>query len=626
MFIKSVPKTDRSTGKTYVYFRLCESYRFGSSIRHRNILSLGTLDELTEPHHFKLLADRIEQLIKGLPGIFDCGNQTVERLAQTFYKEIVDKKLMDRAVAEKTSSDYQQVDVNSIEFENVRETGSEWMCLQALRQLNMEECLEQCGFEMDEVPLAMAHLISRAVFPESEYATAQWMKDNSSVCELLGIQAQDVSYHHLYEISKQFYRHKTRIESWLSKKTSGLFDLQDKIILYDLTNTYFEGRKQESQMAMFGVSKEKRSDARLITLALVVNVEGFVKYSQIYRGNIADPATLESTVKNLALHAGAGTKPLIVIDAGISSQDNLDWLRGKGYDYLCVSRSRVKNFKTAKEEGKPVVMTDKRGSPIEMLLVSEEGSDDTLLYVRSERKARKELSMHEHFTTHFEEGLSQIQFGVQRKGGTKKTDKVWERIGRLKQKYPSAHRYYKIEVESDNEIVTNLTWKKIIPVTRKQEGIYFLRTSLKEIDEKTFWLIYNTIREIEASFRVLKADLRMRPVFHQSDYSMMAHLNLAVIAYQLVNTIRYQLKAKGIHHNWSNLVRIMNSQKAVTATMLDKQGRKILIRKCSKPEAQVKEIYDALGYKYYPFLRKSVLPENEHQKNESPFIQEINDS
>lgn len=626
MFIKSVPKTDRSTGKTYVYFRLCESYRLGSSIRHRNILSLGTLDELTDPHHFKMLADRIEQLIKGLPGIFDCGNPTVERLSQTFYKEIVDKKLLDRALPEETSSDYHQVDVSSIEFENVRETGSEWMCLQALRQLNMEECLGHCGFEKEEIPLAMAHLISRAVFPESEYATAQWMKDNSSVCELLGIQAQDVSHHHLYGISKQFYRHKPRIESWLSKKTSGLFDLQDKIILYDLTNTYFEGRKQDSEMAMFGVSKEKRTDARLITLALVVNVEGFVKYSQIYRGNIADPATLESTVKNLTLHAGTGTNPLIVIDAGISSRDNLDWLRGNGYDYLCVSRGRVKNFKAAKEDGKPVVMTDKRGSPIEMLLISEEGSDDTLLYVRSERKARKELSMHEHFTTHFEEGLRQIQFGVQRKGGTKKTDKVWERIGRLKQKYPSAHRYYEIKVESEKETATNLNWKKITPVTRKEEGIYFLRTSLKEIDEKTFWLIYNTIREIEASFRVLKADLRMRPVFHQSDYSTMAHLNLAVIAYQLVNTIRYQLKAKGIHHNWSNLVRIMNSQKAVTATMLDKQGRKIFIRKCSKPEANAREIYDALGYKYYPFLRKSVLPENQSQKIESPVNQLIDDS
>ncbi len=626
MFIKSVPKTDRDTGKTYTYFRLCESYRLGSSIRHRNILSLGILNELTEPHHFKLLADRTEQLIKGLPGIFDCGNPVVERLSQNFYREIIDKKLIDKPLPEETTSNYRQVDVNSIEFENVRETGSEWMCLQGLRQLKMEECLLECGFEKEEVPLALAHLISRAIFPESEYSTTQWMQQNSAVCEILGIQAKNVSHHQLYEISRKFYSHKSKIEPWLSRRTSGLFDLQDKIILYDLTNTYFEGRKLNSSMSMFGVSKEKRSDAKLITLALVVNVEGFVKYSQIYRGNIADPATLEFTIKNLGQHSGYGTKPLIVIDAGIATRENLDWLGTKGYDYLCVSRSRVKDYKAAKEEGKPVVVTDKRGSPIEMLLAREEGSDDTILYVRSERKARKELSMHEHFTAHFEEGLNQIQFGVGRKGGTKKTDKVWERIGRLKQKYPSAHRFYKIDVETKKDIVTNLTWEKIIPQTRKEEGVYFLRTSISEIDEKAFWQIYNTIREIEAAFRVLKADLNMRPVFHKSDYNTMAHMNLAVMAYQLVNTIRHQLKAKGIHHNWSHLVRIMNSQKAVTATMLDKQGRKIFIRKCSKPESRAKEIYDALGYKYYPFIRKSVLPENEHQKNESHVNQEINDS
>jgi len=627
MFIKSVPKTDRGTGKTYTYYRLCESYRLGNSIRHRNILSLGTLDELTEPIHFKLLADRIEQLTKGLPRMFDSGNPVIENLARTFYREIVDKKLLDRATTEERTPEFHQVDIGSIEFEHIREIGSEWMCHQALQQLDMEQCLLECGFEKEDIPLAMVHLISRAVLPASEYATAQWMKDNSAVCELLGIQAQNVSYHQLYGISRLFYKNKTRIETWLSKRTSGLFNLQDKIILYDLTNTYFEGRKLSSQLAMFGNSKEKRSDARIITLALVINAEGFVKYSQIYRGNIADPDTMEGTLKSLSQHVGEGSKPMVVIDAGISTKENLDRIKGKGYDYLCVSRSRVKDYKAIQEDGKPVIMKDKRDNPIEMLLVSEEGSEDTLLYVRSEQKARKELSMHEHFTTHFEEGLSQIKFGIQRKGGTKKTDKVWERIGRLKQKYPSAHRYYRINIESGNKnVVTNLTWQKIKPAMRKEEGVYFLRTSLKEIDEKSFWLIYNTIREIEATFRVLKADLRMRPVFHQSDENTMAHLNLAVIAYQMVNTIRFQLKSKGIHHSWSNIVRIMNSQKAVTASMLDKQGRKILIRKCSRPEPNVREIYDAFGYKYYPFIRKSVLPENDDRKNEITENQEINDT
>lgn len=619
MFIKTIPKTDRNTGKTYTYYRLCESYRLGESVRHRNILSLGTLDQITEPRDFKLLADRIEQLIKGTPVLFNTANSHIEKLAQTFYQEIIDKKLLDRPTPQPatTSWNLHTVDLESLEMEQAREIGSEWMCIQALRQLDMEQCLLECGFAWADIPLAIAHLVSRAVYPSSEHATALWMKDNSGVCELLGIDATGVSRHQLYKISRQFNQNKNKIEGWLSNRTNRLFDLQDKIILYDLTNTYFEGRKLKSRLAMFGKSKEKRSDSKLITLALVVNTEGFIKHSQIYRGNISDPVTLEATISALDQSSGSGQRPMIVIDAGIATEDNLIMLREKGYDYLCVTRSRLKDYKAVKDEGKPVVITDKRDSPIEMTLVQRQGVEDTILYIRSERKAQKEMSMHEHFTSHFEEGLRQVLFGIQRKGGTKKTDKVWERIGRLKEKYPSAHRFYKINVESEKGVSRNLTWQKILPASRREEGVYFLRTSIKDIDEKAIWHIYNTIREIESSFRTLKTDLQMRPVFHKTDENTVAHLNLAVMAYQVVNTIRYRLKAKGIHHDWSNLVRIMNTQKAVTVTMLDKQSRKLFIRKCTNPSPKAREIYDALGFKWYPFLKKSVLPENEYRKNET---------
>ena len=583
-------------------------------------MSLGLLDDLKEPKQFKLLADRIEQLIKGSTGLFECGDPIVEKLAQNFYREIIDRKLIDRTPSVPKPEDpaLYTIDINSLEFENARETGSEWMCLQALRQLEMERCLKECGFAPIDVPLTLAHLISRAVYPCSEYGTVQWMQDNSAVCELMGINSAEVTHHHLYRISRLLSKNKDSIESWLSKKTSSLFDLQDKIILYDLTNTYFEGRKLASKLAAFGKSKEKRSDARLITLALVVNVAGFVKHSQIYRGNMSDPETLQTTIEGLSQYSKQGQSPLIVIDAGISSDENLALLRNKGFDYLCVSRSRIKDYKAAKEGGKPVVITDKRKSNIELLLIKQQTSEDNFLYVRSERKAHKEVSMHQNFTSHFEQGLTQILLGIEKKGGTKKLVKVWERIGRLKEKYASAHRFYQIEVESKNDKATNLTWQKIAPAARKNEGVYFLRTSLKKIDEDTFWMIYNTIREIESSFRTLKTDLLIRPVFHKTDDNTIAHLNLAVLAYQLVNTIRFQLKAKGINHDWSHLVRIMNTQKAVTVTMLDKQSRKIYIRKCTKPEPQVSQIYNALKYKYYPFIRKSVLPENEITNGEMP--------
>ncbi|KAF0236252.1 MAG: transposase IS4 family [Prolixibacteraceae bacterium] len=257
-----------------------------------------------------------------------------------------------------------------------------------------------------------------------------------------------------------------------------------------------------------------------------------------------------------------------------------------GYHYLCVTRSKLKDYRAAKEQGKPVVVTDKRNSPVELLLVEKEGIDDSLLYVRSKRKAQKELSMHENFTSHFETGLNQILEGIQKKGGTKVIEKVWERIGRLKEKYPGTHRFFDIQVEHDGKKATSMAWKKILPASRKEEGVYFLRTSEKDINEVTFWEIYNPIR--------------------------------------------YRLKAKGNHHNWVHIVRIMNTQKAVTVTMQNKNDRKIYIRKCSKPETKVREIYDALGYKYQPWIRKSlpvrqtgVLPEKQSRKTVDTDYMEI---
>lgn len=609
MFIKSIPKTDKNTGKSYNYYRLCESYRLGDKVRHRNILTLGNLSELSDNKDFKLLADRIEQLLGGKQSLFPV-SAVIEKLAHKYYTQILEGKLVDRVVIDPVEKNFQAVDLDSIEMENVREIGSEWMCYQAARQLDLRGYFAKVGLSPEEIDLAHTHIISRAVHPASEHATAEWLHESTALCELMGMEHASVNRFKLYDTSRLLYGHRDGIESFLSYKTSALFDLNDKIILYDLTNTYFEGRKANSNIAMFGNSKEKRKDAKLVTLALVVNVQGFVKHSKIYRGNIGETTTLEGIVNELSSQTSfTGRKPMVVMDAGIADENNLKMLKTKGYSYLCVTRSKLKDYVGVKEQGKPVVVTDKRNSPVELLRIVKEGIDDSLLYVRSERKAIKELSMHENFTSHFETGLTQIQEGIQKKGGTKNIEKVWERIGRLKEKYPSAHRFFDIQVSHDGKNVTSLTWKRIIPASRKEEGVYFLRTSIKEIDEVTFWDIYNTIREIEASFRILKTDLEIRPVFHKSDENTMAHLFLAVLAYQLVSTIRYQLKAKGIHYDWSHIVRIMNTQKAATITMQDKNDQKIYIRKCSKPETKAREIYDALGYKHQPWIRKSVLPE-----------------
>jgi transposase len=287
---------------------------------------------------------------------------------------------------------------------------------------------------------------------------------------------------------------------------------------------------RSSKIARFGRSKEKRTDARLIVLAVVVNTEGFLKYSQIFEGNIADSKTLEQIITELSARTSSTERqPIVVIDAGIATEDNLKLLKDNKFDYMCVSRSGMSKY-TVDTQSKPVKICDNKKQELTLQKVTVEGSTDTWLRVHSPAKAVKESGMNSRFSQRFEQGLSQIKEGVSKKGGVKKQEKVWERIGRLKDRHQSIHRHYDIQTEvNDKGTVTNIIWKQK-PVESK-EGYYLLRTTLNQNDQQVQWTIYNTIREIEATFRVLKTDLDLRPVYHKTDGAAMAHLHLGLLAY-----------------------------------------------------------------------------------------------
>jgi len=622
MFIKTIVKTDKNTGKRYEYYRLCEGYRIGNSVRHRSIVSMGLLEGIGNKEDRKLLADRIESMLKGEMDMFvSLDKPHIEKYAREFSNRIINEKLLDIAPVATTSKppkdipiEYETVDTNSIKHEDVREFGAEWMCKQTLEKLGMDSFLQQsAGFSKANTGIALMHIISRAVYPASEHKTAQWIKENSSVSGLFDIPINKVNRFKLYDISKKLYQKKTGIEKYLSSKTNEIFDIQDKIIFYDLTNTYFEGRKAASSLAKFGKSKEKRSDAKIVAMAAVINAEGFLKYSRIYQGNIADSKTLDKTIQELSLGTSStGRKPIIVMDAGIATEENTTMLKEKGYDYICVNRVKLKEYKQADANGETVTVYDKRENPIELKMVKKQDCPDSYMYVRSQQKTIKEASMNEHFSQRYEQELENIRVALGKKGGTKKLVKVWERIGRLKQRYPTANKYYKIEVTPDEQQdkAIDIKWSKTQLKPKSNEGVYFIRTSLKKKEEKTLWTIYNTLTEIEATFRVLKTDLSLRPVFHKYDENVEAHLFLGLLAYQVVASIRFQLKDKGINQDWRNIVRTMNTQKEITSTMKIKNNTMIRIKKCSTPTVNAKKIYDALNQKYQPyFMKKSVVPE-----------------
>lgn len=620
MFIKPYFKHNRTTNERYTVYKLCEGYRKNGGVCHHIIVSFGRLDELNTVEQKKLLATRVEELIinGGNTLSSSVADKKVEQLAQHFFNEVRSKKRYD---IKQGNEDWETVNMSTLKNKDAREIGAEWLCKQAFDQLGIGNFLQQEGWGEDKISLAATHIISRAVYPASELKTVSFIKENSAISEITGIDKAKITKDILYGISHKLFKVKAPLEQHLSKRTNELFDLEDKIILYDLTNTYFEGRMLDSKIAKFGRSKEKRNDARIVVLAVVINREGFLKYSNIFEGNMADCKTLGSVIDALSRQTSfSGRKPIVVIDAGIATDGNIAMLKKKGYDYMCVSRSSLKEYH-ADTIATPVQIKDKKDQPIELLKVKTTGDNDQYLWVRSQAKAMKEKSMNGLLSQRFEEGMQSIREGIAKKGGTKKISKVHERIGRLKQKYPSVHNYYDIIVKDDEKgTVTSINCKhKTGEDTDKQAGIYFLRTSLMGHEEATLWTIYNIIREIEYTFRVLKTDLDLRPIYHKTDGASMAHLHLGILAYWLVATIRYQLKQHGVNSDWREIVRTMNTQKCVTTSIVNIKSETISIRQCTEPTKEVKKIYDLLKYKYAPFTRKkSVVPPAEILKNFSP--------
>ena len=627
MFVKKINKKNRNGELVYSYYRLCESYRIGKVVRQRTVLSLGTLDELSSEEQFKHLADRIESLLAGQADtLFGATDPTVELLAQGFYAQLCEKKKTeprpspDRVVgpAGETRSPGDEPDdpetlvkLNTLSHHAVSEIGAEWMCLQTLQKLKLPEFFAALGWDQKRITTALIHIIAKAVFPASEHKTAQWIEDNSAVKELFFSSPVTISRHQLYKSSLHLYSCKKALEPYLSDQTTDLFAIEDTIILYDLTNTYFEGRKLASEKADFGHSKEKRSDARLLSLALVCNRHGFIRHSEIYEGNISEPETLRATVEVLARKTSTiDGKPMVVLDAGIATKDNLQLLKAEGYDYVCVTRSKLKDYVVAPNTNGLVVVRDNRGQKIEIRQVEVPGESDLFLYVHSDAKEAKEASMKAHYSRHYEEELQNMENALHKKGGTKKILKVHERLGRIKERYPAANKHYKIDIISDGTYATAVKWERIEVSGAASEGVYFLRTSKTDLSETAIWDIYTSLTQIEATFRILKTDLHLRPIHHRSDVQSDAHIYLGIVAYMVVATIRHQLKQAGIHYDWQNIVRIMNTQKMVASTVRDTTDQLLLIKKCSKPQPKALEIYQALNMKQMPFnTKKFVVPQ-----------------
>ncbi len=605
MFIRRTTIKSRANGEPYFAHRLVLSIRTEKGVRQRTLLNLGRHFEPPR-EQWPALVLRIEQLIEGQGDLLGADlDPTWQPLAERLAAQLLHARAR---VQEETKApaEYQSVDLQPLDVLRPRSIGVEHVCLEALRQLGLDNKLETLGFNRPQRAAAIGTMIARMAAPASELATHGGLAERSALGELMGFDFTKLSLTALYRIGDQLYRHKDTLEDFLDQRERSLFDVDEVITLYDLTNTYFEGHAEANADAARGRSKEKRSDCPLVTLALVLNGSGFPKRSAVLPGNVSEPKTLATMLEQLG-DPDEARRPTVVLDAGLATEDNIAWLRKHNYSYVVVSRKRHREF----DPEQAVVVKEHGASKVAVQRRVNEDSGDVELYCHSSQRESKERGIDKHFAKAYEAALRSLAEGLHKKRTVKKYDKVLERVGRLKQKHARVARYYDVTVSEDAStgLASTITWQRTTTTEDTFPGVYCLRTDQTDWDEATLWRTYTMLTDLEAVFRSLKSELGLRPIFHHKTHRVGAHLLISVLAYHLVHSIRLQLKAADIDHSWNRLRRELSGQERVTIELKREDGATVHVRRSSRPEPRQQRIYDALGISSRPGRTETTVTE-----------------
>jgi transposase len=638
MFIRQTKTNNAATGESYITHRLVRGERIAGKVRQITVLPLGRHFPFKQ-EEWPLLCQRIEEIIRGQSSLLQtsCPDH-IERAAQRYGAAILARapttSLPQAGDPAPAKCDYVEVDVNAIELVQPRTVGVEHLGLYALSQLGLVEKLTELGVNGHLRAAIIGNIIGRMAKPASELATWNWLKKHSALGELIDFDFEAMPHMSLYRASDMLMKHRAALEQHVFARVSNLFSLQETVTLYDLTNTYFEGDAANNPKAKHGRSKEKRSDCPLVTLGLVLDGSGFVRHSKVFDGSVAECSTLEGMLAGLAAPKGA----LVIMDAGIATEDNIAWLVSQHYRYLVVKRGGPRQF----DESDAISIDTAGGEVVRIQKQTSEDGKEVRLYCHSAGRERKETGMVERFAKRFESALQKISDGLQKPRGEKDYDKLMLRIGRLKQKSAGASQHYRINLvaeeaaqsadndpdmpgqketskkaaapTSDNKKskarkAVSLTWEKV-PVEgtmATHPGVYCLRSNEMNWDAEKLWRTYILLTDLESVFRSLKTELGLRPVYHSTETRVEGHLFITVLAYQCVQVLRTRLKEAGIHDRWSALRDTLAVQQRVTVRFPQRDGSTLHVRKSTLGEPDLMEIYRAIGVTPSPGGTKKMI-------------------
>lgn len=572
MFIKAHTRT--KDGKQHRYYSLVESVRTARGPQHRTLAYLGELNASTEAAWRKSIA------------VFN-GDGSAQQL-ELFTSDAPELPSGEKVV---------QVVLNRVRWERPRDFGEVYLAQHLWKLLGLDHLLaqEMTGGEQQVDWHVMAFILTaaRLIAPSSELAIEQNFYPRTALDDVTGVASDKVNKDRLYRTLDRLLPHKAAIEAHLKGRLGTLFDEPFDLLLYDLTSTYFEGLAEANPAAVRGYSRDHRSDCVQIVIGLVVTRSGLPLGYEVFDGNRNDATTLQEMMDRMESLYGKASR-IWVFDRGVASEKNLEVLRACGGNYLVgtprtllrkVDRALLDDDWTTVREG------------VEVKLVSApDGSRDTFILCRSAQRRLKEAAMHDRFDTKMQDGLNRLTRAVEA-GRLRSRDVLQQRLGRLKMECSRVARAYHVDVRGDNEslLVSWVRDEAQAAYMRHTEGAYLLRTNLTGESEQSLWHMYMQLNDAEAAFRTLKQDLSIRPIYHQIQRRVEAHVLVCFIAYAMYRTLDRLALSHGLGISGRKVLAAVSTIKSGDVVLPLVDGRELRLRRVSRPDPAQSELLARLG-------------------------------
>lgn len=572
----------RKNGKRHVYWRLVRSVRRNGKVVQETVAQLGELDAE--------------------------GRAKAKALARQITGRGEQRELFEASASGEVTV---PVRLDRIRLERGRSFGDVWLVWRLWRALRLDVlCEELLPRGREQVPwsvMAAVLVIARLCEPASELHLAEDWYRRTALEDLLGLPSERLNEDRLYRSLDRLLPHKAAIEQHLVKRLGELFDLSYDLLLYDVTSTYFEGLAKRNPLAQRGHSRDHRPDCKQVCIALVVTREGMPLGYEVFAGNRTDVTTVEEIVETMEARYGIADR-VWVMDRGMSSAENVAWLRETGRRYLIgTPKSELKKWSGAITEARDW-RTVRDG--VEAKLCPGPEGDETFLLCRSADRREKERAMHERFAKRIEERLESLGRRLERSRKRLDREAIGRQIGRILQKNSRAAGRYRIQVVDDASRAggLRLVWSaqpEWDAWAWHSEGTYILRTNVRDWSAEELWRTYIQLTEAEAAFRIHKSDLSIRPIWHQKAERVQAHILVCFLAYVLWKTLEQWQRRAGLGNTPRTILeeigRIQSTD--VVLPVANEARRELRIRCVVRPDKAQAMLLDRLGLRLPERLR-----------------------